>query len=65
MGGALFVPHQNMFYVVLMENGIVDVQNRATRIAKYKFDTFIFKTLDKNLSATEFQFYALEKLTKP
>jgi len=56
------VSDQDMFHFVLMENGIIDVQYRATRIAKYKFDTFIFKTLDKYMSATEFQFYVLKKL---
>jgi hypothetical protein len=65
MGGALFMSHQNMFYVVLMKNGIIDVQNRATWIAKYKFDTFVFKTLDKYMSAAEFQFYVLKILIKP
>jgi hypothetical protein len=39
------------------------MQDRATGIAEYKFDTFVFKTLDKDMSATEFQFNALEKTT--
>jgi hypothetical protein len=59
MGCPLFMPYQNVFDVVLMKNGIIDVQYRTTWIAKNKFDTFVFKTLDNDVSAAEFQFYAL------
>jgi hypothetical protein len=33
VGGALFVAHQDVFYIVLPEQGIVDVQRRASGIA--------------------------------
>jgi len=59
------VPHQNMLNIILMKNCIVNVQYRAAGIAENKFDTFVFKTLDKDMSATEFQFNALKKNTEP
>ncbi len=40
MDGGLFVAHQNMLEFAVAENGVVDVEHCATRVAEHMFNTF-------------------------
>ena len=40
IGRRLFVTNENVFKFILFENRIIDFQNSAAGIAKYKFDIF-------------------------
>ena len=46
MGSALLVAHQDMLYVVLFLQCIVDMQDGTTRVAKQVLDPFVFQELD-------------------
>ena len=53
MGRALLVPDQNMSHVILLEQRIVDVKDRAARVTEDVLDAFILKTTDYNFSTAE------------
>ena len=46
MRRTLFVAHQNVFQVILLLQGIVNMQYRAARISKDILDTFVLQELD-------------------
>jgi hypothetical protein len=49
MHGCLFVAHQNMFETILFIERVVNVQDRATWIAKDEFDFFLIQARDNNV----------------
>lgn len=51
MDRRLFVPYQHVFELVLPEDGIVDFQYRATRIAEDEFDPLFLQAADYNFGA--------------
>ncbi len=46
---SLFVANQNMFDLILLEQRIINVKDRPTRIAEYIFDLFFLQAPDYNL----------------
>jgi hypothetical protein len=50
----LFVAHQDVFDLVLLIQRIVDVQNRATRVAEKEFHAFILQTADEDFGTGQF-----------
>jgi len=53
VAGALLVAHQYVLHVVLLEQGVVNVQHRPAWIPEEKFDPFVLQTLDNDFRATE------------
>lgn len=51
MGGSLFVAHEDMFDLVLVEDGIVNMQHRPTGIAKQNVHALIVQRTNQHLSA--------------
>ena len=51
---ALLMAHQNMFYITLLEQRVVDMQHGPTGIAEYVLDTLLFQTLNDDLGTTQF-----------
>ena len=49
----LLVPDQNMLEPVLFEHCVIDVQNRAARIAEHKFDLFVLQASDYNFRTSQ------------
>ena len=54
MHRALLVAHQNVTYLVLREDRVVDRQHRAARIAEHMFDILIGERLDHHFGAGHF-----------
>ncbi|MNT40986.1 hypothetical protein D3C72_1773330 [compost metagenome] len=52
--GGLFVTHQHVLDGVLLVERVVDVENRATRVAPDVLDAFGLQCLDQHFSAHEF-----------
>src|SRR5690606_24267859 len=48
MGGGLFVAHQDVLDFVLLEDGVVNVQHRAARIAKKVFNPLVLQGADEH-----------------
>ena len=59
MNRRLFVAHQYMFDLILIEQGIIDKQHRPAGIAENVFDSFFLQTSDGNLCACQFHVYDL------
>ena len=53
MNRGLFVPHQDVLEGVLLENFVVDIQNRATRIAKDVLDALGLQAAHDDLGARD------------
>ncbi len=47
----LLVAHQDMLDLILLEQRIIDVQDRSTRVTKDVFNAFILKGTDQHVSA--------------
>ena len=54
VGRALFVAHQDMLHVLLLVEGVIDMQGGAARIAEHVLDAFILEATDKDLCAGQF-----------
>ena len=53
MGGALFVTDEDMFYVCLFVEFVVNMQHRTARIAEQVLDPFVFQRADEYFSAAQ------------
>ncbi len=53
MDGAPFLAHQDVAQRILLEQRIVDRQDRAAGIAEYDIDTLIDERLDDDISSTD------------
>jgi hypothetical protein len=53
MDGSLFVAYQYVLEFVLLEDGVVDIQDRATRVAEDVLDALFRQTADDYLSARD------------
>ncbi len=51
MHGALLVAHQHVLHLVLLEQLVVDEQDRAAGIAEYVFDAFFLKAANHDLGS--------------
>ena len=51
MHRALLVAHQDVLYLVLVEQGIIDVKHRATGIAEHVFDLFLLQATHDDFGA--------------
>ena len=51
---ALLVPHQNVLHFVLREDGVVDRQHRAARIAEQMLHALVGERLDHHFGAGHF-----------
>ena len=49
VSGTLLVPNEDMPYLVLLINRIIDMERRSAGVAKKKLDTLIFQTGQHNL----------------
>jgi hypothetical protein len=45
---SLFMAHQDVLDLILIEQGIVNMQNGSARVAKYVFDSLFLQTADSN-----------------
>ncbi len=52
----LFVTYQNVFETILLENGIVDVENCSAWVTENVLDAFLFQTFDNDFRAGIFHF---------
>ncbi len=43
----LLVAHQDMFDLVLVEQGVVNVEHGSARVAEHKLDTLLLEALDR------------------
>jgi hypothetical protein len=50
VGRGLFMPHQDMGYLAVLEQGVIYVQNRAARIAENELYTFVFQSAGDHLA---------------
>ena len=49
--GGLLVAHQNVLQPLLLEDGVVDVQRRAARVAEQVGDPFVLQGANEHLAA--------------
>ena len=66
--GRLFMPHQNMFDLVLLIQRIVDVQYRTAGITEHVLDPLVGETAYKDISASQLHLFVsrvLPKTVKP
>ena len=56
MGGGLLVTDQDVLDPILLEQGVVDVQDRAPGVAEDELDALVDQRLDDDLGPTQFQF---------
>ena len=61
--GALLVPHQHVLDLVLLEELVVDVEDRAARIAEDVLDAFFLEAADDDFRTRELHGCALSELT--
>jgi len=54
MHGRLLVPHQNVLHLVLLKEGVVDVQDSATGVAEDVVDAFFLQTAHDDFCAGNF-----------
>ncbi len=54
VGGPLLVSHQNVLYLVLLIQGVVDMQGRAAGITEYVINPFVLKAANDDLSTGQF-----------
>ena len=53
MDGALFVSHQHVLELVLLEQLVVNIENCATRIAEDVLDAFFLQAADDDLGTRQ------------
>ncbi len=56
MDGSLLVPNQDVLDLILLEQFVVNEQNRAARVAENIFDLFFLEAPDYNLCARQLHF---------
>ena len=49
MGCRLLVADQNMLHLVLLEQGVIDVEDGTTRVAENDLNSFILQSADNHL----------------
>ena len=59
MDGALLVPHEHVLDLVLLEDLVVDVEDRTARIAEDVLDAFFLEAADGDFRTRELHGFAL------